>query len=434
MSNVAAHPLDEFTPKRETPKPEEIRRQLAEILSSPTFKGSKRCQQFLAYVCGESLVGATASLKERTIAVEVFGRNPNSDLADDTIVRVGAREVRKRLSQYYLTPEGGAAKIRIELSTGSYAPEFRYASVPTLEKPPEKTVVEVPATESRKYYPVAVAVIAIIIAATVLTVRWTRGSPEERAFNQFWEPVFHSSEPLLVAIAHPIVYHPSARAWQLSESSLPPPEINVPRPLHVPPDKLDGSDILPIFNQYVGFGDTVAANEVTAMLAQRSKKVRLRMASGIEFSDLRKTNTLLIGAVSNRWTMQLQQSWRFQFRWTPGVRTVVVDTTPQQPGVPQQGRREWFIDSKADSSYQEDYVVVCRIRDSLTGGLLLAGAGLKGFGTEAAGRLLVDAEQLGRSLKGLPADWDAKNLQIVLHVKVIGNTPSQPEVVAWHVW
>jgi hypothetical protein len=34
--------------------------------------------------------------------------------------------------------------------------------------------------------------------------------------------------------------------------------------------------------------------------------------------------------------------------------------------------------------------------------------------------------QLGRIL--------ARVLQVILHVKVIGNGPSQPEVVAWHVW
>src|ERR1039458_3103331 len=100
MSNTVTHPPIEFTSSHDLPEPEEIRDHLRGILASPMFQGSKRCRQFLAYVCGEALSGAAASLKERTIAVEVFGRNPKSDLADDTIVRVGAREVRKRIMQY----------------------------------------------------------------------------------------------------------------------------------------------------------------------------------------------------------------------------------------------------------------------------------------------------------------------------------------------
>ena len=112
-----------------SPHPDEIRRQLQQILASPVFHGSKRCQQFLEYVCVKSLAGETGALKERTVAVEVFGRPPHIDLGEDTIVRVGAREVRKRLAQYYVTPEGAHSEIRIDLPSGSYAPEFRYVTV-----------------------------------------------------------------------------------------------------------------------------------------------------------------------------------------------------------------------------------------------------------------------------------------------------------------
>ena len=57
-----------------------IRRQLQSILTSPVFHGSRRCQQFLTCVCEKSLAGEAAALKERTIAIEVFGRQPESDL------------------------------------------------------------------------------------------------------------------------------------------------------------------------------------------------------------------------------------------------------------------------------------------------------------------------------------------------------------------
>src|SRR5450432_1464196 len=111
-----------------SPHPDEVRRQLQQILASPVFHGSKRCQQFLEYVCVKSLAGEAGALKERTVAVEVFGRPAHTDLGEDTIVRVGAREVRKRLAQYYVTPEGSAAAILIDLPPGAYAPEFRYAA------------------------------------------------------------------------------------------------------------------------------------------------------------------------------------------------------------------------------------------------------------------------------------------------------------------
>ena len=133
MSRTATH-ADEQGVARDphAPKPEEILGQVAHILTSPAFQGSRRCQQFLEYVCQKSLAGDAGSLKERAIAMEVFGRSASSGLGEDTIVRVGAREVRKRLAQYYVTPEGAGAHILIDLPPGSYAPEFSIVKV----KPP----------------------------------------------------------------------------------------------------------------------------------------------------------------------------------------------------------------------------------------------------------------------------------------------------------
>jgi hypothetical protein len=414
------------------PNPEEIGRQLRAILASPVFHGSRRCQQFLEFVCEKSLAGEGSTIKERMIAIDVFGRPPQTDLGEDTIVRVGAREVRKRLAQYYVTPEGAAAEVRIELPSGSYAPEFRYVTVA-----PEEIAAPPPAvragwwntTLARACGLAALAAIAVFAVATL-----TAPSPNSEAFRLFWQPVFKSQEPLLVAVAHPIVYHPSSRAIRLSEENLPPQDVQAQRAIQVPPDKLSGSDFVPVYNQYVGFGDMVAANEVIAMLAGKGKSVRVRMASNIGFADLQKAQTLLIGAVTNQWTMELQQTWRFRFSWTPGTKTVIVDTQEPSAKTAGSGARQWSILASDDGSAPDDYVLVGRIRSSFTGGFVLEAAGLKQFGTEAAGRFIADPERLGAILRKLPAGWESKNVQLVLHVRVIGNTPAQPEVLASHVW
>jgi hypothetical protein len=273
-------------------------------------------------------------------------------------------------------------------------------------------------------------VVGLVAALAALGVnRLIAPGPNTEAFQHFWDPVFRSREPLLIAMAHPIVYHPSGRALRLSEQNLPPQEVQMQRPIQVAPKELDGSDLVPVLNQYVGFGDMVAANEVTSMLARKSHAVRVRMASSIEFADLRDVQALLIGAVTNRWTMEMQQAWRFRFTWTPGKRNVIVDTQAAADA-----GRQWSVVAQDDGSAPEDYILVCRIHSPSTGGWLMVGAGLKQFGTEAAGHLLADPEQLGAILRRLPAGWEAKNLQLVLHVKVIRNTPALPDVVASYVW
>jgi hypothetical protein len=231
---------------------------------------------------------------------------------------------------------------------------------------------------------------------------------------------------MLVAVAHPLVYHASRHAMKLSAEGRPLEELQTQRPIQVPAGKLNGEDLIPVQNQYVGFGDLVAATEVTSMLARKSKSVRLRLASSVGFEDLRNTQTFLIGAITNQWTMESQQSWRFRFQRNSEFRTLIQDT---------QGKgQEWSIPATENGSAPEDYILVCRIRNSFTGGLLVVAAGLKQFGTEAAGRLLADPGQLGAILRKLPAGWESKNLQFVLHARVIGNAPALPEVVASHVW
>jgi hypothetical protein len=395
------------------------------MLGSPIFHGSKRCKQFLEYICEKSLAGEAETLKERTIAVEVFGRPLHSDLGEDTIVRVGAREVRKRLAQYYVTPEGLAAEVHIDLLPGSYAPEFRYANT----SPPAAAVLLVgePHQSPRSHTRAVVAGAGILMAVvgTVAALAWTSTGGRDADFRRFWEPVISSSEPLLLTVANPIVYHPSARATRLSEENQPAQKLPIQRPIQVAADQLDGSDIIPVPNQYVGFGDMVVATEVAAMLGPKIKP-RLRSAGDVQFADLRQEPTLLIGAITNRWTMELGQNWRFQFGRNPGLDTVIVDTTDTS--------RRWRVPSHQDGSAAEDYMLICRIRHSVTGGLVIVAAGVKQFGTEAAGRLITDPVQLSAVLGKLPRGWENRNLQIVLHARVIGNTPGQPEVVAWHVW
>ena len=418
-------------PDREIPKPEEVRNQLRAILASPTFHGSKRCQQFLEYVCEKSLAGDAGALKERSVAIDVFGRQPQSELGEDTIVRVGAREVRKRLAQFYVSPEGVASKVRIDLPAGAYAPEFHYANA-LVEKDPAPPAPAIAVQPKRRSRVIAVVGAVALLAVAAVIVQLTGVAHKPDVLTRFWKPVFDSSEPLLVGIAHPLVYHPSIRALKLNESLLPPTDLPMQRPLQVPPKELDGSDLVPAPDQYVAFGDMVAANQIAAMLARRSKGVRIRFANAISFADLRQTPVLLIGAITNHWTMEFQPGWRFQFTFQEGERAVLVDTGDK----PANGaaHRHWTVPATNDDSASDDYVLICRLKNPTTGGFVLVVAGVKQFGTEAAGRVVSDGSQLALLVRDLPAGWESKNLQVVLHVRVIGNTPAQPEVAASYVW
>src|ERR1035437_9006515 len=105
---------------------EEVRAQLARLLANPLFQHSKHYPSFLRYVVNETLEGRGGSLKERALGVEVFSRDPDYDTNADPVVPTAASEVGKRIAQYYHEP-GHESEIRIELTSGSYTPEFHCA-------------------------------------------------------------------------------------------------------------------------------------------------------------------------------------------------------------------------------------------------------------------------------------------------------------------
>src|SRR5436190_8112056 len=120
----AAHPTEHVTLADD--RESAARAELERALTSPAFRGSRRCCRFLEYSVQHVLQGnAQEDLRERSIGIEVFHRPPDYDTAEDAIVRVTANEVRKRLAQFY-QESGADSDLVITLPPGSYAVAFRW--------------------------------------------------------------------------------------------------------------------------------------------------------------------------------------------------------------------------------------------------------------------------------------------------------------------
>ena len=94
--------------------------------------------RFLRFLAEQHLEGNGNQLKESVIAVEVFGRKPDHDPAQDSIVRTEAGRLRGRLAEYYVG-EGKDDAIVIELPKGGYTPAFRIREQVV---PPESEKIE----------------------------------------------------------------------------------------------------------------------------------------------------------------------------------------------------------------------------------------------------------------------------------------------------
>jgi hypothetical protein len=417
------------------PGADQIRAELAAILDSSVFRTSKRCHDFLQYVVTQRLRGDLQNLRERSLAVEVFGRRTDASLGDDSIVRVGAREVRKRLAQYYMT-EGAHDTMRIELPAGSYVPVFHAHAAPVFEPPeivslppppapalpvaPPKKAAVLVAVPNKRWFIVA-GILAAILLGILLWRSMRTAVPEE--FETFWRPAFIQQGPVFLGLAHPIVYHPSNRLIKLDDEANGA-EAVLQRPIRVAPEA-NSNDYVPVFDQYVGVGDALAASRLSILFAQHKRMVTARLATNLSFADLRDSSAILIGAFTNRWSAQLVQGLRYRLGIALGIPWIVDSATG----------KKWLLAGKTDAGLaNEDYILLCRLTHAQTSGFVVIAAGLTQYGTEEAGRILSDPDSLAPLLRRVPPDWRNKNLELVLHSRVLGETSTAPELVAAYVW
>jgi hypothetical protein len=101
----------------------EERAELQTLISSGIFSRAPHLLSFLNYVCERSFHGEADQIKEYTIGVEALRRLPDFDPKKDSIVRVEAHRLRRRLDDYYAT-DGATHRVRILIPHGQYVPRF----------------------------------------------------------------------------------------------------------------------------------------------------------------------------------------------------------------------------------------------------------------------------------------------------------------------
>jgi hypothetical protein len=168
----------------------------------------------------------------------------------------------------------------------------------------------------------------------------------------------------------------------------------------------------------------LAVNRISQMLNGMHHAFRLKIGSDVSFQDLRAAPTVLIGYSYTRWR-DISKELRFFIDAERRPRMVTDNGQPT----------EWSLPNlPPDRRTNEDYAIVTRVFHPDTQAMLLEVAGITQYGTEAAADLITNPALLGEALRDAPQGWQNKNLQLVLHVKVISGTPASPRVVKTYFW
>src|SRR5437763_14050414 len=93
------------------------------VLRSGIFEKAPRLENFFRYICRLHFEGRADQIKEYSVALEALGRSSDFDPKKDSIVRVEAHRLRKRLEEYYSGP-GADDPVQIVVPNGQYRPQF----------------------------------------------------------------------------------------------------------------------------------------------------------------------------------------------------------------------------------------------------------------------------------------------------------------------
>jgi hypothetical protein len=418
---------------------------LRNILESESFRTSTRGKQFLRFVVQYRLEDHAEPLKERMIGAALFNRPLDYATGDDSVVRAQAREVRRRLDQYYAA-HAHETPLRIDLPVGGYTPEFildqnqktadgeptalaRVPVLPDTHPAPAAEIEGVRIPGRQRYRMLAFATLGALICASVFLILLNKSSTnrsESSVLAQFWMPALTSSKPLLICLPKPIFYRPSAELYKKSAKTPGEFDHEVDRMNH-PPDLRPGDTItwgemVPYYDYGVGRGDVQAAVRISNFLGRQGKDSEVRIGDGCSFEDLRNSPAVVIGAFSNPWTMEMTSGLHFSFVDDKKGRRI------QQQGP---SGRSW---QTVYTSPAEDFGLVTRLLDSSTGQFVVLVAGLEASGSDAAAGLIVNQKSLEKALRNTKKDWPQKNVQIVISTTVNDSAAGPAKVVAIYVW
>lgn len=426
---------------------DQIQRTLFSVLNSIQFRSSRQCQDLLRYVIEQSLNHQSDLLRERVIGATVFGRRPDYDTANDPIVRARMAEVRKRLAQYYQGDNYDSSQTRIEIPPGHYRAIFRSPGAPASSSAEETAVTETakaaPVAETihptadvisilgepgsrsrlawRRSWLLIPAVLVVLIAAGVGAKRFSK--PRVTAYEQFWAPVVSDSMPVIVYTGTNVVYRFTPKfldqyrkSHHLEDNG---PEFGVDL---TSMNSIAPQDLLVSNNAYVTTGDVSAATAITSAMILLKKPYELRFAQDISPGDFHSAPIVLLGAFNNPWTLNTTKQLRFNFY---GGDTIKDASNPN---------RIWRVNVKPDGSTIDDYAIVSRLLGNDRTGIRMTAAGIGEYGTQVAAEFLSSPEKINAFAKSMPAGWNSKNLQIVIHVKVADEVPTSSEIVAIYQW
>lgn len=408
------------------PESDPRRMLLHRIAASPAFQKSNRLRELLLFVGEHSLTNGDAHLREQDIGVGVFGRPVDYDTSQDTLVRVQASQLRKKLQQYF-EEEGREESLLVELPKGSYALVFRLRETAVVEAAP-------PVAAPRNWAPYLAGLSGVLVLACLwlgyqnnaLRRRVEFGVGERPSVDKLWTQLFGNGlhSYMIMADGNLVVFE-DAIHQDISLADYQNKEFR-----RVAERKIDNDAIralvLNVTNRnHTSMADASVLRRLTLLFAANSLPFDAMNAREATLNQVTgHSNIVLMGSRrANPWVTLYEDKMAFQtvFEESPRV-AYFVNRTPQTGEQPEY-RGQWS---------KHGYCRVAYLATAKGGGNVLLISGTDVPSTEAGGEFLTSEaaiHKLRDAFQLRPGDA-MPHFEVLLRTRLLSNTVSEFEVVA----
>jgi hypothetical protein len=407
------------------------------VASSATFQRSRRLRDFLVFICEQALQDPPREIREEEIAVHVFEKPLDFDPTTDTLVRVQASQLRKRLFQYF-SSEGAAEPLVIELPKGAYRPAFRTREavpLPLVPETDEAMPVESPRRRSR--VPVAIAIVAVasLAWAAVLFVqnralqRRLHGGERRPGVERLWRQMFGNGAPVRIILADTnLTFFQDLLHEQLALGHYQNGQFTAMIDSRIQDPALKGVAQRVINRQFTSASD--------ASLVHRVSRLSTAQGFGTEIVHARRADTHMFKAShnavlsgprrANPWIELFEERLNFRSRFDETARLASFENVDPRPG--------------EQPSYQAQWgrVTYCRVAylpnlDATGSVLIVSGTDLPA--TDAGIEFITGERWIRRAREALAVRGDAPmpHFEVLLRANRIFESASDFDIVAYRL-
>lgn len=444
MSATLAHKLNRpAEPSRPEWFEDDPRWNLAQrVVGSRQFVRSVLLSKFLLYIVAETIEGRHPQITEHEIGVRVFDRPRSYRTVEDNIVRNYARQLRRRLAEYFAS-EGIAEPEHIEIPLGGYVPVFlpahrsaeetaesgpRVVEVQSMQPPP---TVQLSALS--RFNPLQLAALFAAWSVAIVALTWFA------AFHRYSSPT--AAEPTdalwstLFGDFRTTYVVPTDAGFNLLEDvahrSLPLADYISGNYQKLPLGSLDDHSATDLrVEHFTSFLDLQVVSTVSRLIQFRPERAIIRFPRDLRISDLKTGNAILLGSEgSNPWAAVMERDEAFRISDQPGMNGAVLVNEHPKPGESATYVSRW------NEPAHETFGLIQYLPNLDGTGHVLLLQGLDVAGTQAAADMIFHPAAIAPVLKqAMRPDRSVRPFEILLRSTSVESNALGTTVVASRVY